>query len=515
MNPSRRQMLAAGTAGALWLGAGCSRKAPAAPADRSAPGPDVGVVLRAAAGRVTIDPRDPPAGVLRFEGTRLFGPADALSGDGPGYLGPTFRMRRGQRLRVELENRIDEPSIVHWHGLDVAPENDGHPRFAVASGERYRYEFPIENRPGTYWYHAHPEGRTGYQVYAGMAGLFLVVDDDDRARGLPAPEFDLPLLIQDRDLTGGELRYAPNTMVGALGDRIVVNGRPEASIDVRAGSYRLRLVNGSNARIYKLAWSDASPMRIIASDGGLLAAPVEKPYVMLGPGERVEVWANFGQAPREDEVWLESQTFADSGGMGMMGGMGMGRGMMGGAGAAGSRLPQGAAFRVCRFSVRGKGSRLPLPRRLSPVEWRPPGEVTNAGRPRRFSVSMAMMRFLLNGRTFGLTEVADNERIKLGTTEDWEFENPGGMMTLTHPIHLHGGQFQVVERAVAPAWRETADTMGQGLVDEGWKDTFLLRSGERVRIRVHFARHAGLYLYHCHNLEHEDMGMMRNFLVEA
>ena len=219
------------------------------------------------------------AGVLRFEGERLAGPAEAFSAAGPGgYLGPTFRVRRGQRLRVQFDNRLDEASIVHWHGLDVAEESDGHPRFAVEGGGRYRYDFTVQNRPGTYWYHPHPDGRTGYQVYAGMAGLFLVVDDDDAARGLPALEFDLPLVIQDRSVgADGELVYEPSTMLGFLGDRMFVNGRPEASFDVRAGSYRLRLVNGSNARIYKLAWSDGSPMTVIGSDGGLLGAPSTKP----------------------------------------------------------------------------------------------------------------------------------------------------------------------------------------------------------------------------------------------
>ena len=135
---------------------------------------------------------------------------------------------------------------------------------------------------------------------------------------------------------------------------------------------------------------------------------------------------------------------------------------------------------------------------------------------------MMMMRWVLNGRPFEMTEVAPNERIKLGATEDWEFSNLGGTgmgmgmaMATAHPIHLHGGQFQVVSRAVAPASQEAAATLGQGFLDEGWKDTFLLRPGERVRVRVRFANHAGLYLYHCHNLEHEDMGMMRNLLVAA
>jgi FtsP/CotA-like multicopper oxidase with cupredoxin domain len=323
------------------------------------------------------------------------------------------------------------------------------------------------------------------------------------------PEFDLPLVIQDRLIdAGARLVYAPNAMLGFLGDRILVNGRADAVVNVKAGSHRLRLVNGSNSRIYKLAWSDGGPITVIGTDGGLLGGPVARPYVMLAPGERIEVWADFGRLPAGGDVWLESRAFTAVGGM-------MGGGMMNGRGSVDSRLPNGAAFRVCRFAVSGKAPRLPLPQRLAPVEWRPVEEVVNRTAPRRFRVSMAAMRWLLNGEAFEMTALAANERIKLGATEDWEFWNTDGMMTMAHPIHLHGGQFQIVERTVAPAWQAAAHSTSAGLVDDGWKDTFLLRPGERVRIRVRFSRHAGLFLYHCHNLEHEDMGMMRNFRVEA
>jgi FtsP/CotA-like multicopper oxidase with cupredoxin domain len=198
--------------------------------------------------------------------------------------------------------------------------------------------------------------------------------------------------------------------------------------------------------------------------------------------------------------------------------MGMGGGIMGGRGqgmSGGGTLANGAAFRVCRFVVKGGGERRGLPAELAPVRFRPESDVVNPGTPRRFEVSMMMMRWLLNGRSFHMREVAPNERIRLGVTEDWEFSNPGGMTAMAHPIHVHGGQFQVVEREVAPWGRAAVETVNEGRVEEGWKDTFLLMPGERVRIRVRFEHHAGMFLYHCHNLEHEDMGMMRNFVVEA
>jgi blue copper oxidase len=507
-------------AAAAWLGATCSRRsrlradtappdAPAGAAPSSAA--TFEVALRAETGEAVLDSAAGRATqIWRFDGKLLSGRSDALL-PSKSYLGPTFQAQRGDRVHVHFENGLGEPSIVHWHGLQVSQENDGHPRLAVGPGGRFSYDFVVDNRPGTYWYHPHPDGRTGPQVYAGLAGLFLVVDPDDQARGLPTGEFDLSLIIQDRLLgSDGQFVYAPNQMVGFLGDRIFVNGRPTPDFPVEAGSYRLRILNGSNSRIYKLAFSDDSPVTVIGSDGGLLGAPVRKPYVVLAPGERVELWTDFGRPPAGRDVWLESRSFETGGGMMGMGGM-MSTPQMDG----GRRLPNGSSFRVCRFRVRGAGRTLRLPAHFEPLDWRPDEEVVNRGQPRRIDVSMAMMRWILNGRSFEMTDIAPNERVKLGTTEDWEIHNIGGMMAMPHPIHLHAGQFQVIDRVVAPAWQSVAETLQSGLIDEGWKDTFLLLPGERVRLRMRFERHPGLFLYHCHNLEHEDAGMMRNFLIEA
>jgi FtsP/CotA-like multicopper oxidase with cupredoxin domain len=351
-----------------------------------------------------------------------------------------------------------------------------------------------------------------------MAGL-LIVEDDEAKGNLPSGANDLPFVLQDRQIdSNGQFIYNPNAMTGFLGDLIFVNGKPTPTFNVKAGTYRLRLLNGSNARIYKLGWSDGSAMVVIGSDGGLLQAPVRKPYVMLAPGERVEIWADFGKAPVGPDVWLESRSFVGGTGgmMGMMGmGGGMGRGMAMGMPGASGGPPNGSRFRVCRFVVTGTGERLPLPRTLSRLQFRPDREVVNLGNPRRFDVTMAMMRWTLNGRTFGMDDLAPNERIRKGTTEDWEFSNLVGMMAMPHPIHIHGGQFQIVDRAVAPGAGPAVDSVREGRVEEGWKDTFLLMPGERARVRVRFEHHAGLFLYHCHNLEHEDMGMMRNFRVEV
>ncbi len=445
--------------------------------------------------------------VWQFDGQQLKGSERTLTTIPSSYLGPTIRVERGQRVRVKLDNELTEPTIIHWHGLDISEDNDGHPRFAIEPGGSYVYTFEVDQRPGTYWYHPHPHQRTGPQVYMGLAGMFIVEDPEDAARGLPTGEHDLPLVLQDRIVArDGRLIYEPNAMTGFLGDRILINGNTRATIGVERGSYRLRMLNGSNARIYRLAWSDDAPITVIATDGGLLSVAIDKPYVMLAPGERIDVWVDFGRVAT-DEVWLETRAFDP----GMSGGMMMGRGGMMGRQSP-PELPNGAELRLCRFVISGTGPRLKRPAALDPLRRASDDEVVNLHQPRRFDISMRMMSWQLNGGPFEMTSVAPNEHVKLGTTEEWELANVSGMMSMAHPIHVHGSQFQVVARSGGGG--PDADLIRNGLIDDGWKDTVLVLPGETVRIRKTFAKHPGLFLYHCHNLEHEDAGMMRNFRVE-
>ena len=316
---SRREFLysTTGVAGAAGLGALSAVRQDRA---RDTGGADLHVRLVAQPGEVSIRP-GPPTRVLRYEGSVVGGGRGALTPVEGSYLGPTFRVRRGQRVRIDFRNRLDEPTTVHWHGLDVPPEMDGHPHHAVAPGGSYRYEFTVLNPAGTYWYHPHPMGKTAEQAYAGLAGLFVVSDDAEAELALPAGERDLPLVLQDRRIDDNQFVYPGGDAVeGALGNWLLVNGSTDRTARVAAAPYRLRILNGSNARIYALGWADGSPLTVIGTDGGLLAEAVTRPFVLLAPGERVEVWADFARW-RGGEVWLESRAFA---GGGMHGGHGPG-----------------------------------------------------------------------------------------------------------------------------------------------------------------------------------------------
>ena len=464
--------------------------------------PDLDLALTATPGEVPILPGN-LTGVWRFQGNVLKGDPAGLIQPEETYLGPVIRVHKGQKVRIRFTNDIPAVSIVHWHGLHVPAEMDGHPQYVIPRGETFIYEFEVHNRAGTYWYHPHPHGMTGPQVYGGLAGLFLVSDDEEKAAGLPAGEYDIPLVIQDRAFNNNnQLVYLSGhhmeQMNGFLGDWIMVNGKPDFTLPVATRAYRLRLLNGSNSRIYKLAWQDGSPLTVIGTDGGLLEKPVYRRLVMLGPGERVELWADFSKHSVGAETALMSKPF--DGGM-------LRHGMMGSDGV----LPNGAGFTIFKVKViRREKETLTLSQKLSTIKRKRSTDAINADYPKRFHLLMRHMAWTINGRTFQMQAVADDERVRMNTHEVWEFVNEGGGMgmmggmNMPHPIHLHGKQFQVLERQGA---------MLDGYVDEGWKDTVLLMPGERIRLLVDFSDYPGLFLYHCHNLEHEDMGMMRNYFV--
>lgn len=478
---------------AVLSAAGASRRATAQPLTAE-------IELTAAPAQAQLLP-GAATGVLQYTGRVLSGPPSVLEKIPGSYLGPIIRLSRGDRVRIRFRNEIGDPSIVHWHGLLVPEAADGHPRSAIASGAEYDYEFTVINRAGTYWYHPHPDTRTGPQVYRGLAGLLIVSDPEEGRLALPRGDFDVPFVIQDRRFdAGNQLLYDTGDMMGGfLGDRILLNGRIDATFPAATRVYRFRFLNGSNSRTYKLAWGDGSPMVVIGTDGGLLSAPAERPYAMLGPGERVEVWADLSHRPVGSNLVLKSLAFSP-------GGMG------------GGRLPDGAAFDIMRVTVeRTEPETLTLPATLIPITRYRLEEAVNRANPRAFAISFSMGRWLLNGRTFEMKGIAPNEIVLLGDLEAWEFLNTSGMpmMQMLHPLHVHAVQFQIYERTINASGADNYATVRDGFIDTGWKDTLILMPGERAKVLMRFWPYPGLFLYHCHNLEHEDQGMMRNFRIDG
>lgn len=438
--------------------------------------------------------RQPPAfigGLLKAQARKLeLWPGNltdvlALNGSVPG---PTIRITTGGLFSTLVENQLSEPLVLHWHGLLAPASQDGHPRDAIAAGQSAMIRFLVNQRAGTYWYHAHTDGLTGKQAYQGLAGLFLVEDPAEAALGLPTGDHDIPLLLADkRPNASHQLPYTPTMMDvagGWLGTEVLANGTPNASLAVDTGAYRLRLVNASNARVFKVGLDDLTPFQLIANDAGLLAAPMTVSTLRLPPGGRVEILVSFAGRSLGSLVKLVSHAFAAPAGHG---------GMTGG-------LPQGAKLDLLTFSVERHASGTPPPpTTLVPVVAHAAKE---ARRTRQFSLGMGMgmaAGHQINGTTYSLQRV--DFSVPKGELEIWEFTDTLGDF---HPMHLHGAHFQVLSRSGAAVLPPE---------DTGWKDTVLVGPLETVRVLVRFDAHAGIFVLHCHNLEHEDDGMMQNFEV--
>jgi FtsP/CotA-like multicopper oxidase with cupredoxin domain len=401
---------------------------------------------------------------------------------GGSFPGPTIRRRRGDMLDIVLRNELPVPTVVHWHGLIVPAEMDGHPMMAIEPGETLHYNFRIDQRAGTYWYHPHPHGDTGRQVYRGMAGMLIVEDDESEALDLPSGEFELPLILADRSPgPNGELPYAPTSqqkLNGVFGTEVLVNGTPGAYLEVEKGLYRFRLLNGSNARIYKLALEDGAAFNLIGNEGGLLDRPYSVEFIHLAPGERADILVDFSDRAVGSSVVLKSLRFN----------------------SASIADSQGGEIAVMRFDItrEATGART-IPATLVPIARLDPAA---AVRTRPFTLETEPLNpdpHHINGRIFEMMRV--DERVKAGELEVWRIEN---VHIMPHPIHIHGVQFQVVSRngvtEIPPR-------------DSGWKDGVIVWSRETVEVAIRFPEHTGIFLMHCHNLEHEDDGMMLNYEI--
>ena len=483
--------------------------------------------------------------VQKYSARLLQGPKDTLTNIAGSYLGPIIRLQKGQKVRIHLHNELIQPTVAHWHGLHVPANMDGHPQFAIQPNETLVYEFEVLNRAGMNIYHPHPHELTASQVYHGLAGAIIVNDQEEAALELPSGEYEIPIVLQDRRFDdNNQLIYASHMrdrMMGFYGDRILVNGRPDFQLEVASRAYRLRVMNGSNARIYKLAWDDGTPITVLGVDGGLLENPEVKPYVMLAPGERLDVWADFSGRNEGSQLVMRSAAFS-----GVLPKMGM---MM----HSGS-LPVGSDYPLFTIKVTRKVSDSPsLPKQLSKIHWYKTSDTANPDKPSPIAISEGHMSMELNGRPYHFNDTLDVERIKVNTIQlmeiyhahggshgapDSEGEHSGMgmmggmgmghrgggmgmggggmgmMMSMAHPIHLHGQQFQVVSRSIGTGSENDYATVKDGFIDNGLKDTVLVMPSETIRIIKPFQDFKGLFMYHCHNLEHEDMGMMRDFSIE-
>lgn len=400
---------------------------------------------------------------------------------------PLVEAREGDRIEISFKNEIpDEPSTVHWHGMPVPADQDGNPMDPVASGSERLYAFDLpEGSAGSYWFHPHPHGLTAQQVYRGLAGIFLVKPKEDP---VPAEYGDTVLAFTDLRIAA-DGTMPPNNMAdlmnGRIGDHVLVNGQKNPVMAMALGEKRrLRLYNATNARFLRLKFENAG-MTVIGTDGGLIEAPVAVEELLLAPAERVELIVSFDKPGAARLTTLDYD-----------------RGWMG------PNKPDEAGMTLLTADVSTTAAPAvpPLPEKLRAIA--PLGEPAHT---RRFVMTESMgmdkasgsmtMAFLINGASYDMNRI--NEVSKVGQVELWEIVNETDM---DHPFHVHGTQFQVVEhekdgKVTKPAYRS-------------WKDTVNTVGGETVRILIRQDR-PGVRMYHCHILEHEQLGMMGMLDVKA
>ncbi len=563
-SPLRRRALLAVAAAAAWIGVGSRlrRTSGSSPlADAVAAAPESGLCANGSTfeNPLALPGRDGWMGFYPVvEPVKLGAMAVADAPTSLAYVirsgvrewrNPVLLVESKAAMRVAFDNGLAEPTIVHWHGLRVDSANDGNGDRVAAPGARFDYAFQLADRAGIFWYHPHPHGLTAGQAYLGLYAMMLVDDDEDRALGKALAttlgSTDLPLVLSDRrnDARG---RYAPtdaDRQGGYLGDEMLVNGTVRAYANVSTRGYRLRVLNAANARTLRLAFRGDDgkllSFRLLGTDGGLLSRAIECRELFVATAERVDLWVDFAGRAIGDSVVLESLAFdpmhgemhgmasdasTDAGaGAGVprqmghdqmghdQGGHDQGGPDHGGHAADGgsmSTIGDGARLSLLQFRIRERVAPSPgPPATLSTLPAAPRVDSANPAVP--FRLSWAKARWRINDRTFDSQD--GPIVVPRNTTQTWLLRNY--YTSMPHAMHLHGFSMRVLARETSPEFIRAlaVDSDGRLPTDLGVKDTLLVWPGESVRVAIDFAcAFAGPqdYLLHCHNLEHEDGGMM-------
>ncbi len=387
--------------------------------------------------------------------------------------GPTLEVREGDRVIVNFENRLTVPTTVHWHGLHIPFDSDGSPFHPVEPGQTRVYSFTLRpGSAGTYWYHPHPNHSTGVQVAKGLYGAIIVRAPDDP---LPRSMSEKLIVLSDNRFDAdGSIDFSERGSHAAMfdeengreGNVLFVNGQVMPTLAIRSGEVqRWRVINASASRVFRLE-IPGHHMLHVGNDGGLFEKPVEVNEITVANGERVELLVR-GTGNPGDRATLRT-------------------------------LPYDRYIHQTRpedWETPGdilslQYSREPalppvkLPATLRPI---PALDTTRSSETRVVTLSQGM----INGKLMDMDRV--DFTAKLDATEIWQIENIVGM---DHPFHLHGFQFQVIDRNGVPE------------PFRSWKDMVNVPKHQTARIVVRFANYPGKWMFHCHILDHEDHGMM-------
>ncbi len=402
------------------------------------------------------------------------------------YLGPTIKVKNGDEVSINYTNKLPEKTTMHAHGMHVPAKMDGTPHQIIEPNQTWSARYKVKQKAATNWYHPHLMSKTAEHVYKGLAGFIIVEDDEILSLDLPKRYGidDIPLVLQDRRFKDNQIDYSPTRqeiMHGYKGDTFIVNGAITPTFDAEAKEIRFRILNGSNSSVYELGFDDQREFSQIATDNALLETPIKLTKLTLSPGERAEIVVDFTND-------------------------------------LGSKITLHEYNRDKTFLYidinRQKTTSTTLPTSLTTLEKLNPD---NAVRTRKFILSGGGMggggmsnsdtsnMFKINGKSMDMSRI--DEYVPLNDIEIWEVQNS---MNMDHNFHIHATHFMIIER--------NGSSSNIPKNEKGYKDTVYLRANESVKFivkMVDYADNEVPYMYHCHFLEHEDAGMMGQFVVTS
>ena len=388
------------------------------------------------------------------------------------YLGPTLRLINGERVEIKFNNKLSEETTMHGHGMHVPASMDGGPHQKIIPNSSWTASYTVKQKSCTNWYHPHLMGETARQVYQGLAGFIIVDDSESLSLDLPKRYGvdDFVVAIQERRFTSdGSIDYSPSmmeTMRGYKGDYFLANGEINPYLDVEAKEIRFRLLNASNSSVYNLQFDDNRAFYQIATDNSFLPNPIMINNIRLSPGERAEIVVDFTNDLEKEFILKDLNSSSDI------------------------------------FQIRvnkTKTATTTLPNSLTSLDT----DSSNVQNTRNFVLDGSMGRLTINGVSMDMNVI--NETIPLNQLEIWNVTNN---MMVEHNFHIHATHFVVLER--------NGSSSNVLESEKGYKDTVYLASGDNVKLLVKMTDYSDAntpYMYHCHFLEHEDNGMMGQFVV--
>ncbi len=421
-----------------------------------------------------------------------------------GNLAPTLIFQKGEYVNINVTNNLDEETTIHWHGMHITPQNDGGPHSVIMPGDTWNPNFTVMDKACTMWYHPHLHEKTNEHVTKGITGFIIIKDEEEALLNLPRTYGvdDFPLNLQTKQFDNSN-----QIVIGEHIDSVpMANSTVDAFVELPAQVVRLRLLNGSSMRVFNLGFSNNATFYQIGSDGGLLSEPVSMTRVLLAPAERAEILVDLSE--------LEGQTFElksfgseilDS----FYGTLDLSSPMGGPPPGYDSNELNGADFTLLEINVgiQTNNPVLSIPNMLVDVT---PLNEADATVARSITISPVNLQtgattgpYWFNNESFNMTVI--NEVVQLGDTEIWSISNQS---PVSHPFHIHDVQFYILDRnGNIPPENE-----------RGRKDVVLVGHQETVRFIAKFEDHADNqvpYMYHCHMLQHEDEGLMGQFIVEG